>query len=584
MLLPAKNSYRIIFLAWGVAFFVLQLPGRIKHDIAVSLFGCVSFTETAYAQTQIFDQIEFWGLALGFLLSGILSDRFGRFRIMLWTLLFTPCFSALSGLAFGICDFLFFRFLTGISAGGLLLSSSLLVAETRPKSQRLSAVIALLLGAATAPFFVFLFEKAVYSLPFLPYSPWRSFLLLAALFVGSFFYARRFYDEPLQWKQQVRDQILSGKSNHLFSLSDRFSLSNCFVLFLFLFALILGLRTIFIQSGEYVRQSTLNSFDQKTKKQAPLDSTLLACIVRYPQLLGMKEAETLNLDEMPERFRNAYHSENNLPLYLAEAVLELHRKGEDINIISLIDQAMERKNQAAASGQSASEIPLYELEYYAKATSDYLQIGNRTLNAMKILPVDPALTKATLWQQRMSVFKTLWNNLREHEHQRFTATWKQQQIFTDLFFLGGFLTIFVLYLSREINSPKLSVLFVLFFLMLILSFVPLSGSRYFLQSHYFAPFLGIVSFLLMRKVLLTPSAFFKTPVRGTLLGIGLLFACLVAYVSVPNQTAEIHALTKLLKELLIFYCLFFFLISPLARYRLRSMKTVSRHSKNGESQ
>lgn len=577
MLLPNNVLYRIAFLAWGVAFLVLRLPGRIKHDLAVSLYGCVSFTESAYAKTLLFNQTVFWGLAVGFFVFGILCDYLGRFRILLWTLLLAPGFSTLSGLSFFGYDFLLFRFLAGIAVGGMLLSCGILVAETRPASLRAKAIIAILLGAAASPFLALLLEKLVYSLPFLPYSPWRSFLLLHIFLIGSFFYARRFYDEPIRWKQRVRDEMLSEQSSRRFAAFAHLNWSNIFVLTLFLFALIFGLRAVFIQSDKIVRLSALAAFDRQTKTRTPFDAALLACIVRYPQLLGMKEIETLNLDEMPERFQNARCSENNLPNYLAKAVLELHRKEEEINVISLIDQAMEQRNREMNPSRSTSEIPLYDLKYYAKTTSDYLTIGNRALNSMKILPTDPTLTKAALWQQRFSVVKTLWNGLQEQIRQRFCYSEQQQTIFKSLFFFGGLLALAALYLSRETSTVRIRNLCLLLLVTVLCSFVPMPGSRYLIQSHYFAPFLGIIAFLLVRGVLLALPALFKTSVRGTSLGICLLFAGLLASVALPDSSVNQHMLNKLLKELILFYLLFFFLLLPFVRFRFRNKKATAQN-------
>ena len=58
------------------------------------------------------------GWATGGVVFGILGDRIGRVRTMVWTILCYTLFTGLSMLATGIWDFNAYRFLCGLGVGG----------------------------------------------------------------------------------------------------------------------------------------------------------------------------------------------------------------------------------------------------------------------------------------------------------------------------------------------------------------------------------------------------------------------------------------------------------------------------------
>ena len=70
------------------------------------------------------------GWALGGLIFGVLGDRIGRARTMLFTILVYSAFTGLSALSTGIWDFCWYRFLTGLGVGGEFAVGVALIAET----------------------------------------------------------------------------------------------------------------------------------------------------------------------------------------------------------------------------------------------------------------------------------------------------------------------------------------------------------------------------------------------------------------------------------------------------------------------
>ena len=76
------------------------------------------------------------GWATGGVVFGILGDRIGRVRTMVWTILCYTLFTGLSMLATGIWDFNAYRFLCGLGVGGQFSVGVALVAEVVPARAR----------------------------------------------------------------------------------------------------------------------------------------------------------------------------------------------------------------------------------------------------------------------------------------------------------------------------------------------------------------------------------------------------------------------------------------------------------------
>jgi MFS family permease len=76
------------------------------------------------------------GWATGGLGFGVLGDRVGRAKVMLWTILLYSAFTGLSALSWDFWSFAFFRFLTGLGVGGEFAVGVALVAEVMPNRAR----------------------------------------------------------------------------------------------------------------------------------------------------------------------------------------------------------------------------------------------------------------------------------------------------------------------------------------------------------------------------------------------------------------------------------------------------------------
>ncbi len=80
------------------------------------------------------------GWATGGIFFGMMSDRWGRVKTMIVTLLVYSGFTGLSGLSQNWVDFTFYRFLVGLGVGGMFGAATTLVAESVPGRVRAVAL------------------------------------------------------------------------------------------------------------------------------------------------------------------------------------------------------------------------------------------------------------------------------------------------------------------------------------------------------------------------------------------------------------------------------------------------------------
>ena len=80
------------------------------------------------------------GWATGGIIFGMMSDRLGRVKTMMVTLVIYSGFTGLSGLAHSWVDFTIYRFLVGLGVGGMFGAATTLVAESVPAAFRAMAL------------------------------------------------------------------------------------------------------------------------------------------------------------------------------------------------------------------------------------------------------------------------------------------------------------------------------------------------------------------------------------------------------------------------------------------------------------
>jgi MFS family permease len=140
--------------------------------------------------------LSFAATAVGGVVGGAMADRFGRRRMVSWTILLYSAGALLSGLAQSR-DFLFFaRVLTGLGVGGEWAAGHALVAETFPPSSRGRAGAILQTAAPIGVGMAALVGSFV-----VPHVGWRAALIGSSATALLAFFARRFLPESDMWQQ-----------------------------------------------------------------------------------------------------------------------------------------------------------------------------------------------------------------------------------------------------------------------------------------------------------------------------------------------------------------------------------------------
>jgi MFS family permease len=192
-------------------------PGSLPTKEAIDFYGPLA--------TSIF----LIGWASGGLLFGVLGDRIGRAKVMLWTILVYSACTGLSALSTGFWDFAFYRFLTGLGVGGEFAVGVALVAEVMPARARpfalglLQALSAI--GNVTAALINFGLGHVESSgglqhltIADTPIKAWRILFVVGTIPAVLAIFIRRRLKEPEAWQAQ-RD---SGLERQLGSYKELF--------------------------------------------------------------------------------------------------------------------------------------------------------------------------------------------------------------------------------------------------------------------------------------------------------------------------------------------------------------------------
>ncbi|MBM4088200.1 MAG: MFS transporter [Planctomycetes bacterium] len=196
--------------------------------------------ETAEARKQVEQQREVraksWGgwatgvlmigWATGGIIFGMMSDRWGRVKTMMVTLLVYSGFTGLSGIARTPWEFLGYRFLVGLGVGGMFAAAATLVAESVPgriRAVALGSLQALSAGGNITGSVLSTYIQPGQAEYLFGLSGWRIIFfvgILPALLIIPMIIVLR---EPERWKlarQRARES--GGGTHHVGSIPDLF--------------------------------------------------------------------------------------------------------------------------------------------------------------------------------------------------------------------------------------------------------------------------------------------------------------------------------------------------------------------------
>lgn len=168
------------------------------------------------------------GGAFGGVLFGMLSDRIGRSKTMIITILFYSLFTCVTAFAQSAFQMVFLRFFVAMGVGGEWAVASAMVAEVMPQRSRAvmssifhaSSVFGTLLAAAAGAFIVVLGENA-----------WRWGFAIGALPALLTLWIRWSLHEPEQWvkARELAAQDKSQQTGRLIELFQGVNLRNTIV-------------------------------------------------------------------------------------------------------------------------------------------------------------------------------------------------------------------------------------------------------------------------------------------------------------------------------------------------------------------
>ena len=137
--------------------------------------------------------------ALGGMLFGWLSDRYGRARALRWSILAFSAVTGLTATSHSLAELVFWRALAGIGLGGEWAAGSVLVAETWPAEHRGKAI-----GLMQSAWAVGYILAAILAAAILPDWGWRPLFVVGVLPALATLWMRHGVAEPPKWRKPAQ--------------------------------------------------------------------------------------------------------------------------------------------------------------------------------------------------------------------------------------------------------------------------------------------------------------------------------------------------------------------------------------------
>jgi len=198
-----------------------QLFNLARRPAIVDLLGgpAAAATRPVAEYAGYATMVFMMGWASGGVVFGILGDRIGRVRTMIFTILCYSMFTGLSALSVGLWDFAFYRFITGLGVGGQFAVGVALVAETVTDRARPFALGWLQASSTWGNMLAALVGMGLGGLEQAGAieSAWRMMFIVGALPAFLSIFVMRRLEEPEKWRQSAREGVNRGSVGELFS-------------------------------------------------------------------------------------------------------------------------------------------------------------------------------------------------------------------------------------------------------------------------------------------------------------------------------------------------------------------------------
>lgn len=158
------------------------------------------------AQAGALASVTLVASAIGGVGFGVLADKIGRARSLMFSILTYSVFTALTATSGSLWELLLWRSLVGLGMGGEWSAGSVLVSETWPSKHRGKAIGLMQGGWAIGYILAALLAAAI-----LPKLGWRALFLLGILPAFFTLWIRRNVHEPEIWRSRVNDPAVARK-------------------------------------------------------------------------------------------------------------------------------------------------------------------------------------------------------------------------------------------------------------------------------------------------------------------------------------------------------------------------------------
>ncbi|QAY58566.1 MFS transporter [Microbacterium protaetiae] len=170
--------------------------------LSFALSGIIASFSLSDAQAGSLATITLFGAVVGGIVFGMLADRYGRVKVLSWTVLIFAVFTGLSSLAQGFWDLAAYRFLAGVGIGGEFGIGMTLAAEAVPARARARATSWVGVG-----FQLGVFAAALVSAPVIALWGWRGlFVIGIAPAIFAMVVRRRLHEPPKFAEKQAAGQ------------------------------------------------------------------------------------------------------------------------------------------------------------------------------------------------------------------------------------------------------------------------------------------------------------------------------------------------------------------------------------------
>ncbi len=255
---PAERISAHLWIAFVLCFIADILSGTVSTLMSVylpvvvkDLLGDVSAQQLSNVSAYI-NSLFILGWAAGGFIWGMISDRIGRSKALLFAIGSYGAFTVLTGFASSWELIVAFRFLSGFGVGGVLVIAPVLLSELFPEKSR-----AVFVGILSIGFPIGIFSAGLvnYIVP-----TWRQGFLIGIIPIGIAIISVWALKESEKWKNAKNVNSIYGKS--LFAPEYRNNLWKGAVIF---GSMLIGLWAIFSWLPTWV-QSLLTNSDGQTER------------------------------------------------------------------------------------------------------------------------------------------------------------------------------------------------------------------------------------------------------------------------------------------------------------------------------